>query len=52
MNLCFIHALLYNTPNKYKFKHMITLVNFDEAMTHLMQFSLVISHCNVTFSVF
>jgi len=31
---------------------MMTLVHFDEAMTHLMQFSLVISCCNITFSVF
>jgi len=31
---------------------MMTLVHFDEAMIHLMQFSLVIYHCNITFSVF
>jgi len=31
---------------------MMTLVHFDEAMIHLMQFSLVISRCNITFSVF
>jgi len=31
---------------------MMTLVNFEKAMTHLMQFSLVISLCNITFSVF
>ena len=31
---------------------MMTLVHFDEAMVHLMQFSLVISHCNITFLVF
>jgi len=32
----------------------MTLVHFDEAMIHLMQFSLVISRCNklITFSVF
>jgi len=30
----------------------MTLVNFDEAMIHMIQFSLVISHCNTTFSVF
>jgi len=30
----------------------MTLVNFDEAMIHLMQCSLVISRCNITFSVF
>jgi len=28
------------------------LVHFDEAMIHLVQFSLVIFHCNITFSVF
>jgi len=52
VNLCFIYTLLYNTPNKVNLRHMMTLVNFDEAMIHLMQFSLVISHCNITFSVF
>ena len=31
---------------------MMILVHFDEAMIHLMQFSLVISRCNITFSVF
>ena len=31
---------------------MMTLVNFDEAVIHLMQLSLVISSCNITFSVF
>jgi len=31
---------------------MITLVHFDATMTHLMQFSLVISRCTITFSVF
>jgi len=31
---------------------MMTLVHFDEAMIHLMQFSLVISCCNITFLVF
>jgi len=31
---------------------MMTLVNFHEAMIHLMQFSLVISRCNITFSMF
>jgi len=30
---------------------MMTLVNFDEARIHLMQFSLVISRCNITFSM-
>jgi len=28
------------------------LVHSDEAMIHMMQFSLVISCCNITFSVF
>jgi len=32
--------------------HLMTLVHFDEAMIHMTQFSLVISHCNITFSVF
>jgi len=31
---------------------MMTLVHFDEATIHLMQFSLVIFRCNITFSVF
>jgi len=31
---------------------MMTLINFDEAMIHMMQFSLVISYYNITFSVF
>jgi len=31
---------------------MMTLVEFDEAMIRLMQFSLVIPCCNITFSVF
>jgi len=31
---------------------MMTLVHFDEAMIHLMQLSLVISRCNIPFSVF
>jgi len=31
---------------------MMTLVHFDEAMIRLMQFSLVISRCNITFLVF
>jgi len=30
----------------------MTLVHFDEAMIHLMQFSLVTSRYNITFSVF
>ena len=51
MDLCFMHALLYNTDIS-KFRHMMILVHFDEAMIHLMQFSLVISSSNVTFSVF
>ena len=32
MNLCFIHALLYNTQNKANLGHVMTLVNFDETM--------------------
>jgi len=31
---------------------MMTLVHFDEAVMHLIQFSLVISYCNISFSVF
>jgi len=50
INLCFTHDLLYNTP--YKLRHMMTLVHFDEVMIHLMQYSLIISRCNITFSVF
>jgi len=30
----------------------MTLVNFDEAMIHMIQFSVVISDCNITFSGF
>ena len=32
--------------------HMMTLVHFDEAIIHLLLFSLVIFRCNITFSVF
>jgi len=39
-------------PHKVNFRQMMTLVHFDEAMLHLMQLSLIISHCNITFSVF
>jgi len=31
---------------------MMTLFHFDEAVIHLMQFYLVNSRCNITFSVF
>jgi len=31
---------------------MMTLVYFDKAMIHMMQFSLLISRCNITFLVF
>jgi len=31
---------------------MMTLVHSGEAMIHLMQFSVVISRCDITFSVF
>jgi len=31
---------------------MMTLVQFDEAIIHLMQFSLVIFRYNITFLVF
>jgi len=31
---------------------MMKLIHFHEAMVHLMQFSLVISGCNITVSVF
>jgi len=50
MNLCFMHALLYNTH--VNFRHIMTLVHFDEAVIQLMQFSFVIFHCSVTFLVF
>ena len=33
-------------------RHMMTLVHFDEAVIRLMQFSLVIFCCNITFFVF
>ena len=39
------------TPQISKLRHVMTLVHSDEAMMHLMQFSLVRSRCNVTFSV-
>jgi len=32
--------------------HMMTLVHFDEAVIHLMQFSLLISRCNITLLMF
>jgi len=31
---------------------MMTLVHFDEAMIHMLQFPLVVSRCNITFSMF
>jgi len=31
---------------------MMTLVHYDEAMIHLVQFSLVTSHSNITFLLF
>jgi len=31
---------------------MMTLVNFDETVIHLMQLPLVIFHCNITVLVF
>ena len=34
------------------YRHMMTLVHFDEAVIHLMWFSLEVSRCNVTFSTF
>jgi len=40
------------TPLISKVGHMMTVANFGKAVIHLMQFSLVISHCNITFSVF
>jgi len=47
------HIHIAVTPQISKFKaHMMTLVHSDEAMIHLMQFSLVISHCKITSSVF
>ena len=47
-NLCFVHALLHNNPKFYNLQ-----VHFDEAYTiHLMQFSTVLSHCNITFWLF
>ena len=47
MHCCIQH------PSKVSLKYMITLVHFDEAMIHLMQFSLIISRCNnITFSLF
>jgi len=50
MNLCFMHALLYNT-HIVNFRHMVTLIHFDDAVIHLMQFSLVIPGFSITFSV-
>jgi len=41
MNLCFIHALLYNMHIS-KFKAHEDPGHFDDAMIHLMQLSLVI----------
>jgi len=49
-SVSYIHCCM--TPTISNLRHMMTLVNFDEAMIYLMQFSLVISHCNITFSVF
>jgi len=41
-NLCFVYALLHNTPNFIIYKSI--LINFYNI--HLMQFSF---HCNITF---
>jgi len=50
MSLTFVSCTLCCiTPMLVNLRHMMTLVHFDEAMIHLMQLSLVISHCNVTF---
>jgi len=47
-NLCSVHALLHNTSKFYNLQ-----VHFNEAYTiRLMLFSLVISHCNITFLLF
>jgi len=51
MSRIFVSYMLCSiTPQNVR--HMMILVHFDEAMIHLMQFSLVISRCNITFSVF
>jgi len=47
-NLCFIHALLHNTPNFIIYRSILMKDN----TIYFMQFSLVISHCNITFSLF
>jgi len=37
MNLCFMHAMLYNTHiSSLNMTHIMTLAHFDEAMIHLM----------------
>ena len=50
--LCTIYCI---TPlphiSRLYLRNMMTLVYFDDAMIHRMQFSLVISRCNITFSV-
>jgi len=48
------HKSLFHTRNAVKHPKFYHLeVDFDEAYTiDLMQFSLVISHCNITFSLF
>jgi len=46
-NLCFAHALQHNTPNYIIYKS----IRWSYTI-HLMQFSLVIYHCNITFFIF
>ena len=49
--ISYMHCCI--TPHiQVSLKQMTTLVHLDEAMTHLMQFCLLICRCNVTFSVF
>ena len=47
-NLCFVHALLHNTPNFIIYRSIL----MNHIRYILIQFSLVISHCNITFSIF
>jgi len=45
------HFCIYPQISKFK-GHMMTLVHFDETVIYSMQFCLVISRCNITFSMF
>jgi len=52
MSLCFMHALVYNTDTRKFQAHDDSGPIWWSYDIQLMQFSLVISHCNIIFPVF